>query len=155
MENLENQLAEIESFFSKQELIDSNISSASIGWHMEHSLLVIDGIIYSLSKSIPENYKPTFNWSKQFIFLRKQIPRGKARAPKSVVPTNFDSEHLLKHIQKTKEYIKRLANQKPGQFFNHPGLGALTLKDTVKFLQIHTHHHLQIMREILRNKQSH
>ncbi len=149
MKKLENQIEVLESFVTKHELINQRISTSSVGWHIEHSLLVINSIIDTLSKSNQEDYKPAFNWRKQLVFIRKQIPRGKARAPKSVVPSGFDLERLLNHIQKTKISIKGLSHLHAGQFFKHPGLGHLTLKDTQIFIEIHTNHHLKIIKDII------
>jgi hypothetical protein len=39
-------------------------------------------------------------------------------------------------------------------FFEHPYFGKLKLKETIRFLEIHTQHHLDIIRDIIMNKSS-
>lgn len=70
------------------ELIASDVSNASIGWHIVHSLKVIEVVINQLEKSNPNEYQSSFNFKKILFFTINKFPRGKARAPKSVQPKN-------------------------------------------------------------------
>jgi hypothetical protein len=38
------------------------------------------------------------------------------------------------------------------QYFHHPFFGHLKLNKTIKFLEIHTNHHLQIIHEIIHSQ---
>jgi hypothetical protein len=39
------------------------------------------------------------------------------------------------------------------RYFTHPFFGDLTLNQTINFLEIHTKHHLEIIEDIISNKQ--
>jgi hypothetical protein len=126
------------------------ISASPVGWHIEHSLLTINAIIDQLHKSDTTKYKWKFKLPKLIVFTTKKIPRGRAKAPAAVQPNTFTEGSLQQHIQLTKEKINSLATCQADQYFNHPFFGHLRLKDTIKFLQIHTAHHLSIISDIIK-----
>ena len=85
------------------------------------------------------------------VFTTGKIPRGKIRAPKVVTP--FDvatAEELKSKIEIAKNNISKLNNLPKNSFFKHPFLSNLNLKQTEKFLAIHTKHHLKIIEDILK-----
>ena len=57
MKKLNELLIEIQRNTSKQELININISSSNVGWHIQHIVMVINTIIEALQESKPSNYK--------------------------------------------------------------------------------------------------
>jgi hypothetical protein len=149
MKELERQLDLLESKISEYELLNTSISASNIGWHIEHSLLVISGIIETTANSNPEDYKFTFNWRQIIVFVQRKIPRGKSKAPKVVLPqNNYSIESLTQNVSSTRAKLEKLKQLEKGKYFKHPGLGNLNLKQTVKFLEIHTNHHLKIINEI-------
>ena len=60
----------------------------------------------------------------------------------------FDSNKLLVNIVETRAQIELLKVVSKDKFFNHPFLGNLKLKQTIRFLEIHTQHHLDIIHKI-------
>lgn len=56
------------------------VSEGAVGWHIEHSLLVITQIIEGLKRSDVSKYKWTFNFSRLVVLGLNKIPRGKAKA---------------------------------------------------------------------------
>ena len=85
------------------------------------------------------------------VLTTKKIPRGRAQSPDVVVPKGKITEETLKaHLDQTVEKIKELNSIGPNQYFRHPFFGNLRLKQTVKFLEIHTYHHLKIVNDILK-----
>jgi hypothetical protein len=78
------------------------------------------------------------------------MPRGKARAPKSVIPTQIDKAELDAALDRASLSVLNLLNQSLKQYFTHPMFGDLNTKLTSRFLWIHTEHHLKIVRDILR-----
>jgi hypothetical protein len=85
----------------------------------------------------------------------KKIPRGKAKAPKIVAPkADINKDELQLHLNRTRETIKALELVSKDHFFEHPYFGKLKLKETIRFLEIHTQHHLDIIRDIIMNKSS-
>ena len=65
---------------------DLNVSKANIGWHIDHSLKVINSVSEVLKNSDPYQYKKKFNLLRIFIFILGYFPRGKAKSPKKVLP---------------------------------------------------------------------
>ena len=55
MNKLENITKELTDFSSQLEVTMPEISAASIGWHIEHTLLVTNSIINVLKKSDPND----------------------------------------------------------------------------------------------------
>ena len=133
--------------FEKQNV---KFSAANVGWQIEHSLITIDMIITVLKKSNPDNFQSKFNFSKFRVFLFKKIPRGRAKAPKVVVPQpDYNATSLQNHVTITLQNIDSLSTIQPNQFFKHPYFGDLKLRDAIRFLEIHTQHHLSIIKDII------
>ncbi len=150
MKTLEELLYKIDSYIPYFSLKNSKVSSATVGWQIEHLLLVLDAVINNIVKSNPANYKWKFSLIKQIIFVRNKISRGKAKAPKTVLPQEHITELLLKaHLKNTSENVKKLYALSQGNYFNHPLFGNVKLNDTFKFLKIHTQHHLDIIKDIV------
>ena len=145
LSNLENNIA-------TQQLIAPSVSATSSGWHLEHSLLVINTIIGALKKSDPSSYQPSFNFKRSVVFAFRKIPRGRAKAPSRVHPAqDIDAEGLKSHLAATFQKLKELDDLRANHYFEHPFFGQLNKKATVKFLEIHTEHHLHIIKDIVKN----
>lgn len=144
-------LEHLQAVIPKQEIINQQISKASVGWHIEHSLLTINLIIENLQNSDPQKYRWKFNFIRTLIYTINKIPRGKAQSPKAVRPkTICSSEALQIHIDLTKEKMKVLQSLNRNNYFEHPFFGKLNLKPAIKFLGLHTKHHLHIISDILK-----
>jgi hypothetical protein len=151
MQKLTNLVEELGSYIPQLEARNENVSSSSVGWQIEHSLLVISSIIDGVKQSDPAKYKWSFRPIKYLIFWRGKIPRGKSKAPKFVVPDTFTSESLQLHIDKCHVKITELESLSAGHYFSHPYFGDTKKKDVIPFLIMHTEHHAKIIREILAN----
>ncbi len=148
MKKLAEILDELEKAIPFQHKHNHAISSANIGWHIEHTLLTLNKIIHVLSKSDPAGYKFTFNIGRMLIFTLNRIPRGRGKAPKVVQPEDFTSTSLEAHIELTRKSLLKLNSLKHKHYFEHPYFGNLNLKATIKFLLIHSKHHLGIIHDI-------
>jgi len=149
MEKIAKQLAELSANISQLDRQNVTVSNASIGWQIDHSLRVMNQVITALLSSNPAEYKPKFNWRKSFIFFTKKIPRGKVRAPKGILPTEEITESSLHSaIELAKENILLLGNCNPNHFFVHPFFGQVNVRETYVFIEVHTEHHLKIIRDI-------
>lgn len=146
---------ELEVHLSNYEATNLQVSQSTVGWQIEHSLLTINGIVGAIQKSNPKDYNWKFSFFKILILATKKIPRGKAKAPKIVAPkADINKDELQLHLNKTRETIKALELVSRDHFFEHPYFGKLKLKETIRFLEIHTQHHLDIIRDIIMNKSS-
>ena len=153
MEELKAQLIELENKIKNQEMLNPLVSKSTVGWHIEHALLTMNLTIDSIQKSNPENYKKVFNFNRFMVFIMNKIPRGKVRAPKAVLPKEgFTSNSLKEHLENSKFNLEKLSTLNPNAYFNHPFMGHLKLKSTVRFIKLHTQHHLNIIKEITESK---
>ena len=151
MKNLDAILPELANYITRHNQFNKAISEVSVGWHIEHSLLVIKQITATVAQSEPKLYKSKFNLSRFFVFLSKTIPRGKAKAPKVVIPVEeITIETLQESLKNTYQAVAYLKDCQEHQYFMHPFFGQLNKKQTIKFLAIHTEHHLKIIRDILK-----
>jgi hypothetical protein len=152
MNNLTSLLNQLESHIVDFEKTNVAISQSSIGWHIDHSLMVINGIIDQLKKSNPEQYKWRLNWNRIFIQSINKIPRGKAKAPKVVQPLEPATAVLLiSKLEIAKNSLVDLETLNANSYFTHPYFGNLNLKNTLWFLKLHTNHHLKIIKDIADN----
>lgn len=154
MNQLEHLISQLESNIVQHQAINLDVSQATIGWQIEHSLKTIDQIIVATKKSNPKNYLWKFNF-KRFLILDvlHKIPRGKAKAPKVVQPEGEITTNSLKiSLQKVKENLENWNALHKKAHFKHPFFGNLNKKATEKFLVLHTHHHLQIINDILKKE---
>ena len=149
MEDLKAQLIELENRIQNQEILNPLVSKSSVGWHIEHALLVMNLTIDSIQKSNPDDYKKAFNFNRFMVFVMNKIPRGKVRAPKAVQPKeDFTADSLKIHLENSKHNLEKLNSLNPDAYFNHPFMGHLNLKSTIRFIKLHTQHHLNIIKEI-------
>jgi hypothetical protein len=146
---LQELINELYSFSNEAKQVNLKISSASVGWHISHSLLVIIKISHAIKNSNETDYKVQFSWRKMFLLVRGKFPRGKAQAPSSVKPMEEDIIDFHQLHQEALDASEMLRHLKGRKFFKHPLLGYLSKKETIRFLKIHTVHHLKIMKDIL------
>jgi hypothetical protein len=152
MRELEYILDQLESHIPDFEKINLAVSQASIGWHIDHILLVINGIVAQLKKSDSEQYKWKFNWKRTYIETINKLPRGKGKAPKAVQPTEASStEALIAKLDLAKKNSYELESLDPKCYFAHPYFGNLNVKKSIWFLELHTKHHLKIIEDISLN----
>jgi hypothetical protein len=151
MNHLTKLIHEMESYVSQYEAVNVKFSTASVGWQIEHSMLTITKIIYALENSDSTKYQWSFKLSRYIIFTLGKIPRGKAKAPSVVLPSETISLDTLKsHIAEAKTQATKLDSLPANSYFKHPYFGDLKLKQATRMLEIHTRHHLSIIRDILR-----
>jgi hypothetical protein len=149
MQKLTNLIDELASYIPQLEARKESVSASSVGWQIEHSLLVISSVIEGVKKSDPSLYKWSFKPWKYLIFWRGKIPRGKSKAPKFVIPDTFTAESLQGHIVSCRAKIAELDALSTGHYFKHPYFGDTKKKDVIPFLVLHTEHHVKIIRDIL------
>jgi hypothetical protein len=151
MQNLVTLLQEIETKIESRESINTSVSKSDVAWHLDHSLKVIIGVINTLKKTNPEKYQWKFNFKRTVVLALNNFPRGKAKAPETVVSKGLVTiEDLKSQIELVKQQINNLNSLHPKNNFIHPYFGMLNLKQTIHFLCIHTNHHLKIVNDILK-----
>lgn len=149
MQNIQNLISQLESKIPFHEKINLSVSNATVGWQIEHSLKTIYQIVLVVKNSNAQEYQWKFNKSKLFISILGFIPRGKAKAPKVVLPDeNISEESLLLSLQKAKSALQEWDSFDKNAYFPHPFFGNLNKKSTMWFLKLHTNHHLKIVNDI-------
>jgi hypothetical protein len=152
MKQLEQLITELENSVPHYALSNPQVSKGSVGWHIEHSLLTLNVVFAALKQSNSTDYKATFDIRRLLVMALGKIPRGRVRAPKAVQPsTTFTLPSLQQHIMNTRVNLKSIESLSPDHFFKHPFLGDFKLKPAMKFLRVHTNHHLHIINDIIRN----
>ena len=150
MQELSKLIKSLEEKIPMMDAANTQISSAKVGWHIQHSLMVINSIINGLKQSDPNTYQWKFNLNKTLIFTLGKIPRGKGKAPKVVQPKEeITQATLLESVEKANISVAELNHVQKNQYFLHPYFGHLNVKPAIKFLKIHTKHHLKIINDIL------
>ena len=152
MKKLKVLLQEIQGAIPFHALQEDTVSAASVGWHLAHVLLVLQGILEALKKSDPAEYQWTFNWRCCDLDGPRshEIPRGKARAPKSAHPkTEITEEGLRDQLAAVNQALQGFEELTKHHFFVHPFFEKLNKPTTLLFLRIHTKHHLKIVQAIM------
>ncbi|GAA4889401.1 hypothetical protein GCM10023311_11800 [Flaviramulus aquimarinus] len=149
---LNNLLSQIEENIPHKEQKKPSISKTNVGWQLDHTLKVINGVCGIMIKTNPNKYKKDFNMIRTVLFPLCYIPRGKARAPKMVLPPDIIlEEDLLNQLQKARNHITKVKPLPQKSHFKHHVFGMLTKQQTLRFLEIHTKHHLKIVNDILKH----
>ncbi|MBT8384256.1 MAG: hypothetical protein KJO83_00950 [Bacteroidia bacterium] len=147
---LEKIINDLEQKIDHADKLAANISEKAVDWHIDHSLKVIIAVVNALQNSDPADYKWKFNFIRFYIFTVGSIPRGKGKAPKSVLPADhIIKENLLLQLKEAKERLKIIEKLPLNSNFKHPYFGILNVKMTTTFLDIHTKHHLKIINDIV------
>lgn len=148
---LQQELAFIRDNIKNMEKKNTSISKASVGWHLDHSLKVINGVLGVLQKSNPLEYKRNFNFIRAVVFLRGKFPRGKTKSPKRVLPPEIIvKKDIENQLQLAEDNLKIIPKLHDLQHFTHPIFKQLNKKQTLQFLKLHTQHHIKIIEDMLK-----
>lgn len=132
---------------------NANISNWSVGEHLDHIWNVIHGINLKLKNSNSELESEKFSIAKAYVLLFKRIPRGRGKSPKEVMPDDeVILESLIKKIDDSILFRSEMENLNINAWFLHSIFGVLKLKNAIKFVDVHTNHHLAIIDDIQRMK---
>ena len=147
---LEKEIEIVSSTIPHYKRQNDTVSKSGVDWHIDHSLKVILAVSDTIKKSDPRIYKWTFSFLRTIIFIVGRFPRGKAKAPK-ITSSNkaIDKDQLLSQFTLAKEQLLDIKKLPKNSHFKHPVFGILNLKQTIKFLRLHTQHHLKITNEII------
>lgn len=148
---LKKQLTQIESYFDKIEALNKKVSKSNVGWHLDHSLKVINSVVNALVTSDPKKYSPQFSLKRRIVFASGFFPRGRAKSPKKVLPPEIILlKDLQEQVMEAAEGLGSIKELDNNTFFTHPIFKQLNKKQTIKFLKLHTNHHLKIINDILK-----
>ncbi|MGB1247441.1 MAG: hypothetical protein ACPG4Z_01045 [Chitinophagales bacterium] len=146
-------ISTIEQLIDKGDIENKEVSQKGTYWQLEHSLKVLKAIAKLLIASKPEEYNPKFSLAKWVILISGKIPRGKGRAPKKTISQEEDNitvEKLKSRVDELRELMKTVKTLPHDSFFPHPLFKDVKYKWAVRFMSIHTRHHLAIIDDIMK-----
>lgn len=142
----------IESHLKDIDIVNPKVSSSSIGWQIDHSLKVINSIYNALAASNPSDTKKTLTFIGRILLMLNYIPRGKGKSPKHVLPPEMIKiDDLKKQLTQAKTNIAAIPQLNKEAHFLHPYFGTMRRDTALKFIKMHTKHHLKIVKDILKN----
>ena len=148
---LENCLKDLERYLPYLEQRNLKISKANVAWQLDHSLKVFNGVVTVLEASYPKRYVNNFSLLGKILLRINFIPRGKAKVPKYLAsPETISKESLLAQLALAKTQVARIEKLDAHAFFKHPLFGNVNKKRALRFLMVHTQHHLKIIKAILK-----
>ncbi|MGB5419756.1 DUF1569 domain-containing protein [Algibacter sp.] len=151
IEKLNKLLSQIEINIPKRDIKNEAVSKSTIGWQLDHSLKVLNAVSEWTENSNPEDYKFKLNFWRIVLLTLGYFPRGKVKAPKHVLPPEeITTEDLEKQLQTARTHIEKLKLLAKNSYFKHFIFGKLNKKQTLRFLEVHTNHHLKIVNDILK-----
>lgn len=150
MKSLPALITELESKLPLLDQKNESISQATVGWHVEHSLLALIKMISAVEHSNPADYKWKFNIKRTIVLTMGKIPRGRARVPESVKPAaEMSLANITALIEKAKQKTELFEKLPGNNFFTHPVFGDVRLRQARRVIAIHTDHHIKIINDIL------
>ena len=148
---LQNALNQIGDYIPQSEVINTNVSKVNVAWHLDHSLKVINAVVTNMQASDPASYENNFSFMGRVIFALKYIPRGKAKAPKHVLPSEtILIDHIKAQLVEARHHIIVIPSLDKNAYFKHPLFGNINTSRVIRFLDAHTNHHLKIVKSILK-----
>ncbi|OEK05531.1 hypothetical protein BFP71_09730 [Roseivirga misakiensis] len=142
----------IESLIPLRDSLNAEVSKSDVAWHIDHMLKVVNKIYDSLSSSDPTEYKYQFSLARPFVFLWGDFPRGIATSPKVVLPPdNINTADIYTQLKEARDKMDRFDELPKKSFFYHFAFKNLNRRRTKRFIEVHTKHHLKIIRDILKS----
>ncbi|HAA13393.1 MAG TPA: hypothetical protein DCE41_17545 [Cytophagales bacterium] len=149
-DRLADLLDEVEFQLQNRDLQSSLVSEADVAWHLDHLLKVYVNLHGTLSKSNPAAYQRKANFTRGVVFATGVIPRGRAQAPASVrPPDNISTQAIQEQLAQARGLLTEFEKLDPKANYDHAVFGPLRRNQVVKFIAIHTHHHLKIVEDIV------
>lgn len=142
---------------------DERISLWSPAQHLEHLSLVLVRVLRTIEllregedERILRQGRPSF--AARMLLLTGWIPRGRGESPDEVIPDPRPVRHRLQTtLADATLQAARLEPVAAGLAavegrFPHPALGAFDAAEWMRFLHVHTKHHLAIIEDIDRKR---
>ena len=144
-------IKELESYIAVKNKRNDSLSTSDIAWQIDHSLKVFNLVSDTFVNSDPNLHSSKFNKWRLLCFTLGYFPRGKVKAPKFVRPPEVISiEDLKLQLQLAYHNVEDIKTAVENAHFKHFIFGVLNKNRTIRFLQLHTNHHLKIIRDILK-----
>lgn len=121
--------------------------------HLDHSLKVAVAVVRTLLRADAQRGRRISALGRLILFLG-WIPRGRGKAPERLSGARASSVELLATLDHHEAQLAQLEASHlasaRGPIVPHPYFGGLTPPQALRFVAIHTHHHLKIVADVLR-----
>ncbi len=132
------------------------ISAWSVAEQLEHLALSDLSILQGLGRLLtdPASGQPVrLTWTGRLVLALGFIPRGRGRSPRSLRPQASEAEALRSMLREASERLAGLRDRLAALAacrtgFRHPYFGILDPRRWLRFVEVHQHHHLKIIRDI-------
>jgi len=159
LERIDRQFAEIAALLEGGDALlgvrAPKVSGWSIGQQLDHVLHGAQAVFSTLTGGGKEP-AAGINWTGRLLLTLGWFPRGVAKSPKSALPSEApDAAELAAKAAHLRAGFRDLAYRtgllaSRQLLFKHPYFGGLDCRQTLRFLGVHNHHHLKIVRDIRR-----
>ena len=127
-----------------------SVSQVNVAWHIDHSLKVINFIYDALKSSDPAAYVGAANSLRTRVFESGKMRRGAGVAPPFLVPpATITLEALEDQLAEARGKLAHFEGLQAQAHFTHFAFGELDRTGALRFIEIHTLHHLAVIRDIL------
>ena len=135
---------------SSSDIMAPEVSGWTVGMHVQHCCLTMIGVCRVLIDSAPPLPDRRFSLLTTLIFLAGRIPRGRAQAPKQVLPVaGVSGDQLVALLDESEQLLESVRAARADSWFRHFRFGVLDRDQTLKFIGIHNGHHSRIISDIL------
>ncbi len=149
---IEQQFDELLAAAARPDVRIERVSAWSVGQHLDH-MLKVDRSVARCFETPETGPCPPLSRIGWLILTTGWIPRGRGRAPTTVAPEPAPPAELTVQVRSVSDLVaetltseERLADPRP--IARHPLFGGLSAARWVRFLAVHHHHHLKIVRDI-------
>jgi hypothetical protein len=141
---------EVDEVLSRNDILNPAVSAWSTHQHIEHVFKVNLLVLEKIKNNDPDHNRMPRTFTGMLVLVLGFIPRGRGEAPSSVLPEGISQADIMDAGSRIRELLIQIKDTETENRFimNHPYFGGLTSREWLRFLVIHTRHHLEIIREM-------
>ncbi len=148
---LDTHLTEIEEKIEFRDRNNPDVSKVDVAWHLDHMLKTVNEICKALEASDPAEFESSISLPRTMSLTMNFIPRGRAQSP-SVVrpPDSISTADIQSQLSEARERVAKVFELDEKVHFKHPVFGTIARGHSLRFIEVHTNHHLKIVRDIIK-----
>lgn len=158
LERIESQLRQVEALIAEgDEKLGRRapkVSGWSVGEQLDHVLKVLDrslGLLLTSDTALPKGV----NLTGRLLLAVRRLPRGVGKSPTALRGAERPAGELREQAARIAPLLAKVREQpdrfaRPTPIYPHPYFGGLDAARALRFLAVHTDHHLRIVADIRR-----
>jgi len=158
VDRIRTQIEQMKKAFSETEEDLAAITVPRSSWcaaaHFDHIIKVAHGTLLILAKPEPPAAPRGLNLIGRLLLALGWMPRGRAQSPDRLRGSAVTLEELQASLAELENVLERVASRtvtRPNMpILRHPTFGGLTHAQALRFVRIHTDHHLKIVQKLIR-----